>query len=191
MSIFSTPFIQASVTSVILHVSAVVGYVSFVSTTSPLGSSFSVKQDIPMEYSLEYFHTNSININKEKMFPKTAPPPKKKLTQKKKTTLKSASQREVPHKQERVIDISSLSMVGAYMPKPIYPKSALRQKKTGLVRLEFSLRKTGHVKKITKIISSGHPDLDQAAKVAVSLWHFPKDISEKHLHLSAPIRFIL
>ena len=51
--------------------------------------------------------------------------------------------------------------------KPDYPEAALREKRTGTVKLMFKVKVDGSVAETSLAQSSGHPDLDEAVRVAL------------------------
>jgi TonB family protein len=56
--------------------------------------------------------------------------------------------------------------------KPPYPARALRDGRTGTVRLLLRLDEAGRVRGVTLLEGSGHPDLDAAAVGAAWAWRF-------------------
>ncbi|HEX5341098.1 MAG TPA: M56 family metallopeptidase [Duganella sp.] len=56
--------------------------------------------------------------------------------------------------------------------KPVWPDGAIAAKRTGTVQLEFKVGKDGKVKESSVDRSSGHPDLDEAARTGISKCQF-------------------
>jgi bla regulator protein BlaR1 len=56
--------------------------------------------------------------------------------------------------------------------KPVWPKQALREERTGAVTLKFEINETGQVVDTGVKKSSGHPDLDEAARTGIEKCQF-------------------
>ncbi|RZT03810.1 TonB family C-terminal domain-containing protein [Duganella sp. CF402] len=56
--------------------------------------------------------------------------------------------------------------------KPVWPDGAIAANRTGTVSLEFKVGKDGKVKDSSVIRTSGHPDLDEAARTGISKCQF-------------------
>ncbi|WP_343732692.1 M56 family metallopeptidase [Duganella sp.] len=56
--------------------------------------------------------------------------------------------------------------------KPVWPDGAIAAQRTGTVQLEFKVGKDGKVKESSVDHSSGHPDLDEAARIGISKCQF-------------------
>jgi len=56
--------------------------------------------------------------------------------------------------------------------KPVWPEGAVAANRTGTVQLEFKVGKDGKVKESSVDRSSGHPDLDEAARIGISKCQF-------------------
>jgi protein TonB len=71
------------------------------------------------------------------------------------------------------VDISAQEffLIPENNPKPIYPRALLRAGITGDVRVEFTANADGSVSKV-RIVQSDHPDLAEAARVAIEQWRF-------------------
>ncbi len=94
------------------------------------------------------------------------------------------------HAVDQVTPLEAISTRQAYMPEPVYPKSALRRHQSGLVVVLFHLNALGQVVKANVTSSSGVEVLDQAALDAVKTWRFPKVVAKSHGKITAPIRFV-
>lgn len=53
-------------------------------------------------------------------------------------------------------------------PKPVWPAESLKREETGTVRLEFTISAAGAVVGSSVFRSSGHPELDEAARVGIN-----------------------
>lgn len=87
--------------------------------------------------------------------------------------------------------LSDMNVKQAYMPAPIYPKSALRRHQQGLVVVTFHLSNLGQVLNAFIEESCGVKELDKAAIEAVKQWRFPKVVAKTHPVIKAPIRFVI
>jgi bla regulator protein BlaR1 len=56
--------------------------------------------------------------------------------------------------------------------KPVWPKQALREERTGAVTLKFEINETGQVVDTGVKKSSGHPDLDESARTGIEKCQF-------------------
>lgn len=56
--------------------------------------------------------------------------------------------------------------------KPVWPEGAIAANRTGTVQLEFKVGKDGKVIDSSVNHSSGHPDLDEAARAGISKCQF-------------------
>jgi D-alanyl-D-alanine endopeptidase (penicillin-binding protein 7) len=56
--------------------------------------------------------------------------------------------------------------------KPVWPQAALTEERTGTVQLAFLIGPDGNVKDTRVDHTSGHADLDEAARAGISLCHF-------------------
>ena len=76
-----------------------------------------------------------------------------------------------------LLGISTASWAGEtflipdFNPKPIYPRGLLRAGIVGEVRVQFTVSADGLVRDVS-IVQSDHPDLAEAAQVAVEQWRF-------------------
>lgn len=66
---------------------------------------------------------------------------------------------------------------------PVYPEDALKNRETGDVRVSINLNPDHSIKNIP-FTSSGHPQLDDAAKAFISSCAFPDDVVAMSLLLS-------
>ena len=62
--------------------------------------------------------------------------------------------------------------------KPSYPPGALQAKRTGTVTLAFLIEESGAVADSRVKKSSGHPDLDEAARDAIKLCKFNAGVKD-------------
>lgn len=69
-----------------------------------------------------------------------------------------------------------------FAPAPIYPEEARWERRTGRVVLRFHLRANGSVCDAEIMQSSGHADIDTAARTALARWRF----SRPHIETDAP-----
>jgi protein TonB len=76
-----------------------------------------------------------------------------------------------------------------------YPSSARARNEQGVVLLEFTTDRDGHVLSRRIVTSSGFAELDAEVLALVQraqpLPAFPPSMSEEQLHLTVPIRFSL
>lgn len=77
----------------------------------------------------------------------------------------------------------------------IYPKAAIRKGHEGTVRLRFNIMKSGEVRKLKVLESSGHRSLDQAIIKAIRLSSpyapLPKGFNKPRLVVTANFRYTL
>ena len=79
-------------------------------------------------------------------------------------------------------------------PNPVYPPDAVRRKLEGVVMLRVTIAASGRVTTVTIAKSSGHGQLDDAARVAVQKWKFaPASRDGQPVEWTArlPVRFRL
>jgi periplasmic protein TonB len=79
-------------------------------------------------------------------------------------------------------------------PNPVYPPDAVRQRLEGVVLLRVTISASGKVSRANVFESSGHRQLDEAARVAVSRWEFaPASRDGQPVEWTArlPVRFRL
>lgn len=92
------------------------------------------------------------------------------------------------------IKAGEVLLIPEYNPKPIYPKKLFRAGITGEVRVRFAAKADGSVSKVS-ILKSDHPDLAEAARVAVAQWRFrPWTVDNDtpaELEVTAPMIFRL
>jgi bla regulator protein BlaR1 len=66
--------------------------------------------------------------------------------------------------------------------KPVYPPDAIKNRRTGTVTLGFLIEKDGTVAESKVVKSSGHTDLDEAARDGITLCKFlPAVENGKHV----------
>jgi TonB family protein len=91
------------------------------------------------------------------------------------------------------IKAGEVFLIPEYNPKPIYPAKLFRAGITGEVRVRFTANADGSVNKVS-ILKSDHPDLAEAARVAVAQWRFRPwsvDSTPAELQVTAPMIFRL
>lgn len=88
-----------------------------------------------------------------------------------------------------------LPMLGvpSYSPPPEYPEEARWEKRTGRVLLAFRLRQDGIAEDVRLMASSGHADLDAAARESLERWRFevPIGATKKSVWYRYAFRFEL
>jgi len=110
---------------------------------------------------------------KPKQKPKLKPKPKAKP--KKKEKAKPAKKKTKPKKKTVAKKITKNLSVGAKpirRTSPSYPKSALRRKIEGAVKVSMQINAKGRVVSASVVKSSGNRDLDKAAVKTVKRWRF-------------------
>ena len=77
----------------------------------------------------------------------------------------------------------------------LYPNRAIRQRKSGITTLSFTLLSSGHVNKSSIAETSGHAILDKAAATmlnrAIPFPPFPNDVDKSHIEFIIPVEFKL
>jgi bla regulator protein BlaR1 len=75
--------------------------------------------------------------------------------------------------------------------KPVWPKQALREERTGTVTLKFEINETGQVVDTGVKKSSGHPDLDEAARTGIEKCQFiPGTIDGKPARMWMQMQYV-
>lgn len=95
--------------------------------------------------------------------------------------------------KERSSDLLPTSAVPSYSPPPEYPEEARWEKRTGRALLAFRLRPDGVPEDIRLMASSGHADLDAAARESLERWRFevPKGVKKDSTWYKYAFRFEL
>jgi protein TonB len=76
-------------------------------------------------------------------------------------------------------------------PKPVYPKSSLRNEETGVVTLRFMIGADGRLLKQQITRSSGFRDLDRAAQSALAqCWFRPASIKGQPVQSPLDIQYV-
>ena len=71
--------------------------------------------------------------------------------------------------------LTPVDATGWTTPRPPYPDAARKGKLSGSVRVRVSTDRSGHVKQVAVVQSSGHPELDDATVTfAKANWSGPK-----------------
>ncbi len=95
--------------------------------------------------------------------------------------------------KEGSLDLFPTLAAPSYSPPPEYPEEARWEKRTGRVLLVFRLRPDGVPEDIRLTASSGHADLDAAARDSLERWRFevPKGAKEDSTWYKYAFRFEL
>ena len=104
-----------------------------------------------------------INYKSEKKEIANAEP--KEITEKPSPCKASCENANIPAEVERAKVISAPKAIGRI--EPVYPRSARRRGREGIVTIEAAVEETGQVGDVAVLATSGHDDLDSAAIKAV------------------------
>lgn len=104
-----------------------------------------------------------INNKSEKKEITNAEP--KEITEKPSPCKASCENANIPAEVERAKVISAPKAIGRI--EPVYPRSARRRGREGIVTIEAAVEETGQVGDVAVVATSGHNDLDSAAIKAV------------------------
>lgn len=75
--------------------------------------------------------------------------------------------------------------------KPAWPDGAIAANRTGTVQLEFKVGKDGQVKDSSVIHTSGHADLDEAARIGISKCRFkPATKAGKPFEIKQKVQYV-
>lgn len=89
----------------------------------------------------------------------------KEITEKPSSCKVSCENANIPAEVERAKVISAPKAIGRI--EPVYPRSARRRGREGIVTIEAAVEETGQVGDVAVVATSGHDDLDSAAIKAV------------------------
>lgn len=89
----------------------------------------------------------------------------KEITEKPSPCKASCENANIPAEVERAKVISAPKAIGRI--EPVYPRSARRRGREGIVTIEAAVEETGQVGDVAVVATSGHDDLDSAAIKAV------------------------
>lgn len=89
----------------------------------------------------------------------------KEITEKPSPCKASCENANIPTEVERAKVISAPKAIGRI--EPVYPRSARRRGREGIVTIEAAVEETGQVADVAVVATSGHDDLDSAAIKAV------------------------
>lgn len=89
----------------------------------------------------------------------------KEITEKSSPCKASSEDSNIPAEVERAKVISAPKAIGRI--EPVYPRSARRRGREGIVTIEAAVEETGQVGDVAVVATSGHDDLDSAAIKAV------------------------
>lgn len=89
----------------------------------------------------------------------------KEITEKPSPCKASCENANIPAEVERAKVISAPKAIGRI--EPVYPRSARRRGREGMVTIEAAVEETGQVGDVAVVATSGHDDLDSAAIKAV------------------------
>lgn len=89
----------------------------------------------------------------------------KEITEKPSSCKASRENANIPAEVERAKVISAPKAIGRI--EPVYPRSARRRGREGIVTIEAAVEETGQVGDVAVVATSGHDDLDSAAIKAV------------------------
>lgn len=89
----------------------------------------------------------------------------KEITEKSSPCKASCENANIPAEVERAKVISAPKAIGRI--EPVYPRSARRRGREGIVTIEAAVEETGQVADVAVVATSGHDDLDSAAIKAV------------------------
>lgn len=84
-----------------------------------------------------------------------------------------------PKLKEDSMELLPMLGVPSYSPPPEYPEEARWEKRTGRVLLAFRLQQDGMAEDVRLMASSGHADLDAAARESLERWRFEVPIGAK------------
>lgn len=104
-----------------------------------------------------------VNYKSEKKEIANAEP--KEITEKPSSCKASYENANIPAEVERAKVISAPKAIGRI--EPVYPRSARRRGREGIVTIEAAVEETGQVGDVAVLATSGHDDLDSAAIKAV------------------------
>lgn len=104
-----------------------------------------------------------VNYKSEKKEIANAEP--KEITEKPSSCKDSYENANIPAEVERAKVISAPKAIGRI--EPVYPRSARRRGREGIVTIEAAVEETGQVGDVAVVATSGHGDLDSAAIKAV------------------------
>lgn len=104
-----------------------------------------------------------VNYKSEKKEITNAEP--KEITEKSSPCKASCENANIPAEVERAKVISAPKAIGRI--EPVYPRSARRRGREGIVTIEAAVEETGQVGDVAVVATSGHDDLDSAAIKAV------------------------
>jgi protein TonB len=104
-----------------------------------------------------------VNYKSEKKEIANAEP--KEITEKPSPCKAPSEDTNIPAKVERAKVISEPKAIGRI--EPVYPRSARRRGREGIVTIEAAVEETGQVGDVAVVATSGHDDLDSAAIKAV------------------------
>lgn len=104
-----------------------------------------------------------VNYKSEKKEITKAEP--KEITEKPSPCKASCENANIPAEVERAKVISAPKAIGRI--EPVYPRSARRRGREGIVTIEAAVEETGQVADVAVVATSGHDDLDSAAIKAV------------------------
>lgn len=104
-----------------------------------------------------------VNYKSEKKGITNAEP--KEITEKPSPCKASCENANIPAEVERAKVISAPKAIGRI--EPVYPRSARRRGREGIVTIEAAVEESGQVADVAVVATSGHDDLDSAAIKAV------------------------
>lgn len=104
-----------------------------------------------------------VNYKSEKKEIANAEP--KEITEKPSPCKASCENANIPAEVERAKVISAPKAIGRI--EPVYPRSARRRGREGIVTIEAAVEETGQVADVAVVATSGHDDIDSAAIKAV------------------------
>ena len=78
---------------------------------------------------------------------------------------------------------SGLMVSASFMPEPMYPEIARRERREGMVELGVSVDANGRARSVEIAKTSGHTDLDEAARITVlQQWRFLRMTGREYAH---------
>lgn len=95
------------------------------------------------------------------------------------------------NKSTSAIALEALDTRHAYMPAPLYPKEARRNKEAGKILFEMSLNDQGCVQELHIKASTASSCLEKSAKHALFKWQFPVEILQQNYKILVPVNFVL
>ena len=131
-------------------------------TKEPL-QELPTKDEPPMIEDTTRTEEERVNNKSEKKKITNAEP--KEITEKPSPCKASCENANIPAEVERAKVISAPKAIGRI--EPVYPRSARRRGREGIVTIEAAVEETGQVGDVAVVATSGHDDLDSAAIKAV------------------------